>query len=71
MRKLTFIAALVGVFSAAAGAKETPVESRIVSLGLFKNGLAVAKRAVTVPRPGTYRPIQAVKVLLLGPGPTV
>jgi hypothetical protein len=36
-------------------AEESPVKSRIVSVGLFKNGLAVIKRQVTVPGPGTYR----------------
>jgi len=55
MRKLVLTAALVGVLTAATGAEETLVQSRIASLGLFKNGLAVAKRTVTVPGPGTYR----------------
>ncbi len=36
-------------------ADETPVKSRVVSAGLFKNGLAVIERAVTVPGPGLYR----------------
>src|SRR5947209_2020265 len=36
-------------------AEETPVKSRIVSVGLFKNGLAVVRREVTVAGPGTYR----------------
>ena len=38
---------------AAAGA-ETPLTSRIVSVGLFKNGLAVVRRTATVPSSGTY-----------------
>ena len=29
--------------------------SRITSVGLFKNGLAVVKRTVKLPGPGTYR----------------
>jgi hypothetical protein len=36
-------------------AEETAVKSRIVSVGLFKNGLAVVKRQVTVPGSGTHR----------------
>jgi hypothetical protein len=36
-------------------AEETAVKSRIVSVGLFKNGLAVVHRTVTVDGPGTYR----------------
>ncbi len=35
--------------------KEATAKSRIVSVGLFKNGLAVVKRAVTVPGGGTFR----------------
>jgi hypothetical protein len=34
---------------------EATAKSRIVSVGLFKNGLAVVKRAVTVPGTGTFR----------------
>jgi len=40
---------------APAGADEQSVDSRITSIGLFKNGLAVVKRRVEVPMPGTYR----------------
>jgi hypothetical protein len=36
-------------------AEEIPVKSRLVSLGLFKNGLAVVRKAVSIPGPGTYR----------------
>jgi len=54
MRTIAIIA-LAGLLSAAYGEeKETPVESRIVSVGLFKNGLAVVKRTVNVPGPGAY-----------------
>ncbi len=38
----------------AAAGDETPLASRIVSLGLFKNGLAVVRRTATVPTSGTY-----------------
>jgi len=36
-------------------AEEISIKSRYISLGLFKNGLAVVKRAVSLPGPGTYR----------------
>jgi hypothetical protein len=36
-------------------AEDSPVRSRFVSVGLFKNGLAVVKKAVSLPGPGTYR----------------
>lgn len=35
--------------------KETAAKSRIISLGLFKNGLAVVKREVKIDGPGLYR----------------
>lgn len=35
--------------------KEATAKSRIVSVGLFKNGLAVIKREVIAPGAGTYR----------------
>jgi hypothetical protein len=38
-----------------AKAAEAVAKSRIVSVGLFKNGLAVVKREVAVPGPGAYR----------------
>jgi hypothetical protein len=41
--------------STAATAQEQPADSRIVAVDLFKNGLAVVKRELTVPGPGTYR----------------
>src|SRR5438128_4843431 len=34
---------------------EEAAQSRIVSVSLFKNGLALVKREVTVPGPGVYR----------------
>ncbi|MBI3409803.1 MAG: DUF4139 domain-containing protein [Planctomycetes bacterium] len=36
-------------------AQEQPAKSKIVSVGLFKNGLAIVKREIEVPGPGTYR----------------
>ena len=46
---------LVLLLSVPAIAEETPVTSRIASVGLFKNGLAVVRREVSVPGPGVYR----------------
>ena len=46
---------LVLVCAGSAVADETPVKSTIQSIGLFKNGLAVVRRTLTVPGPGTYR----------------
>ena len=34
--------------------QEKPADSRIVSVGMFKNGLAVITREVEIPAPGTY-----------------
>jgi hypothetical protein len=42
------------VLSGLGQAQETSAKSRIVSVGLFKNGLAVVKREVTASGPGTY-----------------
>ena len=39
----------------AAAADEKPLSTRMVSVGLFKNGLAVVRRTATVPGSGTYR----------------
>ena len=49
---LAVVAAAVAACGAYAG--ETPLESRIVSVGLFKNGLALVKREVSAPREGSY-----------------
>ena len=38
-----------------APAQEAIAKSKIVSVGLFKNGLAVVKREVQIPKEGTYR----------------
>jgi hypothetical protein len=50
-----FPAVVLLLLSGSLQAEEPPVKSRIVSVGLFKNGLAVVHRAVTVDGPGTYR----------------
>lgn len=55
MRKLIAIAAFVGTCCVAAVGAEKPAKSRIVSVGLFKNGLAVVSRTVIAPEAGTYR----------------
>lgn len=55
MRKLAIASLLVSFLACAANADEKPLESRISSVGLFKNGLAVVKRTVRLPEPGTYR----------------
>src|SRR5437763_4452097 len=41
--------------ASSAPAQETIVKSKIVSVGLFKNGLAVVKREVQIDKAGTYR----------------
>jgi len=46
-----FFAALAG----AAAFEEVPAESRVASIDLFKNGLAVVRRTVEIPAPGIYR----------------
>lgn len=46
--------AAAGPRSTSAGPSVPALESRIVSAGLFKNGLAVVRRAVTLPGPGTF-----------------
>src|SRR6266404_3803791 len=47
---LTLLAA-----ASAAPAQEAIAKSKIVSVGLFKNGLAVVKREVLIDKAGTYR----------------
>lgn len=58
MRKLAVTALLVSFLAYAvhaANAEEKPLNSRITSVGLFKNGLAVVQRTVKLPEPGTYQ----------------
>ena len=53
MRATAVVVGLV-LLSASVRAETVDVESRIASVGLFKNGLAVVKRTLTVPGPGSY-----------------
>jgi hypothetical protein len=46
---------IVSWAAAAFAAEETPLSTRITSLGLFKNGLAVVERTIAVEKPGVYR----------------
>jgi len=48
------IALALALVAAPVRAEETSAKSRIVTVGLFKNGLAVVKREVTLGKPGTY-----------------
>jgi len=53
IRVLTAVLALA-LFSPPATADDTPVKSKIVAVDLFKNGLAIVKREVTLGKAGTY-----------------
>lgn len=59
MRRIWFVLAvaccLVGLTIADEAPAEKDVKSKVVSVALFKNGLAVVKRQVTLEGPGTYR----------------
>jgi len=55
MTQRPIIALLIAVMAAVSSAEEMPLKSRITSVGLFKNGLAVVQRTATVPASGTYR----------------
>lgn len=55
MRRILVPLALMVSFASTVLAEETPAQSRIVSIGLFKNGLAVVKRSVIIPDAGVYR----------------
>lgn len=54
MRRVAFAAVVVLIAACYVQAEEAAVESRIVSVGMFKNGLALVKRTVSIPAPGTY-----------------
>ena len=55
MRVLSLLPALfLALTPVAATAQEPVVKSKIVAAGLFKNGLAVIKREVVLPGPGTF-----------------
>ena len=57
MRAALAAAVVTGILGTCGGlhAEEISASSRIVSVKLFKNGLAVVTRVVTIPRPGSYR----------------
>ena len=55
MRRALIAAILATATALPVIAEEKPLNSRITSVGLFKNGLAVVRRTATVPGPGTYR----------------
>ncbi|MBW1808901.1 MAG: DUF4139 domain-containing protein [Deltaproteobacteria bacterium] len=55
MYRLCLVVYLMGSIASVANAAETEVKSKITSVGLFKNGLAVVNRTVSVPSSGTYR----------------
>lgn len=55
MRHVLVVTGLVLALGGPASAEETPVGSKIVAVGLFKNGLAVVRREATVVGPGSYR----------------
>jgi hypothetical protein len=55
VRIIALVAVAICLTGGSLSAEEKAVKSRIASVGLFKNGLAVVKREVAVPGPGTYR----------------
>ncbi len=55
MRQLVVLSAAFFLCANSLHAEETAAPSRIVSVSLFKNGLALVKRDVTAPGPGAYR----------------
>ncbi|MHC4787770.1 MAG: hypothetical protein ACYS8K_00990 [Planctomycetota bacterium] len=54
MQRALGVVVLAAALAGAAHAQPGEVESRIVSVGLFKNGLALVARTVTVPGRGDY-----------------
>jgi hypothetical protein len=55
MRTFSVVLSLILLAPRPAPAQEPVAKSKIVAAGLFKNGLAVIKRAIALPGPGTYR----------------
>lgn len=55
MKRMFAVFVLLGIAGLSVRAQEETVESRIVSVSMFKNGLAVVERTVEVPGVGTYR----------------
>ena len=54
MRTTVLAAIMLAIVSCVHAAEEIPAKSGIVSVGMFKNGLAYIKRELKVPGPGTY-----------------
>ena len=54
MRTTVLAAITLAIISSLHAAEEVPAKSGIVSVGMFKNGLAYIKRELKVPGPGTY-----------------
>jgi hypothetical protein len=48
------IAVFAGALACASAFEDIPADSRVESIDLFKNGLAVVRRTIEVPAPGTY-----------------
>lgn len=55
MRAFSVVLPLILLAPRPAPAQEPVAKSKIVAAGLFKNGLAVIKREIALPGPGTYR----------------
>ena len=55
MRGMFAVSVFIGLLSHTVASVEIPAESRVTSIDLFKNGLAVVRRTVKVNGPGTYR----------------
>lgn len=55
MRQFVCLSAAFFLWASRLHAEEAAAPSRIVSVSLFKNGLALVKREVTAPGPGTFR----------------
>lgn len=55
MKRFMTVVLLATLAASATAAEEKPAKSRVVSVGLFKNGLAVVERTLNVEGPGVYR----------------
>ncbi|MGA2061770.1 MAG: hypothetical protein ABSG67_14890 [Thermoguttaceae bacterium] len=55
MKKLAAVLLIIGWAAVVFADEEKPLTTRITSLGLFKNGLAVVQRTAKIERAGTYR----------------
>jgi hypothetical protein len=55
MKPVAVFVLLLGCGAAVFAAEEKPLATKIASLGLFKNGLAIVERTTQVDAPGVYR----------------